>query len=79
LIVNPYTRAVGAQTELHVNLFCSIGIRRPPCFGVATITVPPPPFRGQAESVKVTSKMGFAEPAETEAPKAKRAEKAPYR
>ena len=42
IVNNPYTRAVSGQTELVANLFCSIGIRRPACFGVCSITVPPP-------------------------------------
>ena len=57
IVINPYSRAGTAMTELIANLFCSVGIRRPACFGIVTATVSPPPYRnsGNHTPVKVNS------------------------
>jgi hypothetical protein len=45
---------MSGQTELIANLFCSVGIRQPGCFGLCSITVPPGPVRSKA-AVTVTA------------------------
>jgi hypothetical protein len=67
IVNNPYTRAVSAQTELVANLFCSVGIRRPACFGLATIVVPPRMAR-QRDELRVTSGKAPIAPPEAPSP-----------
>ena len=60
ILVNPYSRATAALTELVADLYCSLAIRRAACFGLATITIPPGPIPlRRAAEVKV--KPGQAE------------------
>jgi hypothetical protein len=58
LIVNQYSRMAVGLVELVADLYCSVAIRRPACFGIAGITSTPPPFllRGKAEVTVKNSK-----------------------
>jgi hypothetical protein len=43
ILINPYTRATGGMVELLLNLFCSVAIKRPGCFGIINTSFSLPP------------------------------------
>jgi hypothetical protein len=67
LIINPFSRASTAMVELHASLYCSVGIRRPACFGVGVITIPPQPFGRKAGVTVKPGKLSAVPPPESPA------------